>query len=89
METRRNRTPKKIMVPTLFQIQNSRTFQGPSKDFSIFFKDLFVHVKKWFADFTDEFRPEGMKNGNIGVFINLSIKFQTMHISKITILYKI
>ena len=37
-----------MMVPTLFQIQNPRTFQGPFKDFSIYFKDLFVHVKKVF-----------------------------------------
>ena len=24
---------------------------GPFKDFSIFFKDLFVHVKNWLADY--------------------------------------
>ena len=29
------------MAPTLFQRQNSRTFQGPFEDFLIFFKDLF------------------------------------------------
>ena len=38
--------PVLVMVPTLFEIQNSRTFQGPFKDFSIFVKDLFVHFKK-------------------------------------------
>ena len=58
------------MVPTLFQIQNSRTFQGPFKDFSIFFKDVFLcMLKKWFDDHTNKFRPKGMKNGNFGVFI--------------------
>ena len=53
------------MVPTLFQIKYSWTFQGPFKDFSTFFKELLLRiVKKWFADYTNKFRPEGMKNGN-------------------------
>ena len=68
------------MAPTLFQIQNSRTFQGVFKDFSIFVKDIFVQVKKTGLLLT-KIRPEGMKNCNFGVFT----KFQTMHISEIAI----
>ena len=71
------------MVPTLFQIQNSRTFEGHFKDLAIFLKDLFVQNQKWFVDCKNKFRPEGMKNGNLGVFF---IKFQTMHKSEIAIL---
>ena len=43
------------MVPTRFQIQNSRIFQGP----------FLCMLKKWLADYTNKFRPEGMKNATL------------------------
>ena len=47
-----------------------------------------MHVKKAVPDYKNIFRPEGMKNCTFGSFITctLFIKFQTMHISEITIL---
>ena len=58
------------MVPTLFQIQNSRTFQGPFKDLLIFFQGPFLcMLKKWFTDYKNKLRLEGMKNGNFGVLL--------------------
>ena len=39
-----------------------------------------MHVKNCFDDHTNKFRPKGMKNGNFGVFITFSIKFQILFI---------
>ena len=51
-------------------------FQGP----------FLCMSKKWFVDYKNKFRPEGMKNSNFWVFLAHFIKFQTMHISEIIIM---
>ena len=65
-----------FMVPPFFQIQNSRTLQGLSRTSQYFEGPFSCMVKKWFADYTYKFRPEGMKKGNIQVYITLFIKFR-------------
>ena len=67
------------VVPSFSRIFQGLIFQGP----------VLCMLKKWFADYINKFRPEGMGNSNTGLFNTLFIKFQTMHISKITILWKI
>ena len=67
------------MVPTL-TYSNTKFM-----DFLEFFKFL----KKWFVDHKYSIRLEGMKNGKFVLFNTLFIQFQTMHISEITVLWKI
>ena len=42
-------------------------------------------LKKWFANYKNKFRPEGMKNDILEFLLFFLIRFQTMHISENTI----